>query len=142
MEECATGYATYVLELLNNVKNKCSDPLILIEQRIDYSKYAEGGIGTIDCVIVSDDTLHIIDYKHGQGFFVESYENSQLKIYALGTLELFDGIYDVNTISMTVYQPRRENISTFTLSKEELYKWANDILKILQLSSRISERKI
>lgn len=129
MEECTTGYATYVLELLENVKKKCSDPLILIEQRIDYSKYAEGGIGTVDCVIVSDDTLHIIDYKHGQGFFVESYENSQLKIYALGALELFDGIYDVNTISMTVYQPRRENISTFTLSKEELYKWANDVLK-------------
>jgi hypothetical protein len=129
MEECATGYATYVLELLENVKKKCSDPLILIEQRIDYSKYAEGGIGTVDCVIVSDDTLHIIDYKHGQGFFVESYENSQLKIYALGALELFDGIYDVNTISMIVYQPRRENISTFTLSKEELYKWANDVLK-------------
>lgn len=129
MEECATGYATYVLELLENVKKKCSDPLILIEQRIDYSKYAEGGIGTVDCVIVSDDTLHIIDYKHGQGLFVESYENSQLKIYALGALELFDGIYDVNTISMIVYQPRRENISTFTLSKEELYIWANDVLK-------------
>ena len=129
MEECTTGYATYVLELLESVKKKCPDPLILIEQRIDYSKYAEGGIGTVDCVIVSDDTLHIIDYKHGQGFFVESYENSQLKIYALGALELFDGIYDVNTISMIVYQPRRENISTFTLSKEELYKWANDVLK-------------
>ena len=129
MEECATGYAAYVLELLDNVKKKCSDPLILIEQRIDYSKYAEGGIGTVDCVIVSDDTLHIIDYKHGTGFFVESYENSQLKIYALGALELFDSIYDVNTIFMTVYQPRRENISTFTLSKKELYRWAEDVLK-------------
>ena len=26
MEECATGYATYILELLEDAKTKCSDP--------------------------------------------------------------------------------------------------------------------
>lgn len=129
MEECATDYSTYILEVLENVKKECSDPLILIEQKLDYSRYAEGGFGTGDCVIVSDDTLHVIDYKHGQGILVDSYENPQMKLYALGALELFDFLYDINTVSMTVYQPRRENISTFTLSKEELYTWANEVLK-------------
>ncbi|MFY9282842.1 MAG: DUF2800 domain-containing protein [Miniphocaeibacter sp.] len=129
MEECTSDYATYILELLEDAKNTCSDPLILIEQKVDYSKYAEGGFGTGDCVIVSDDNLHIIDYKHGQGILVEAYENSQLKLYALGALELFDCLYDIDTVSMTVYQPRRSNISTFTIPKEELYKWANEVLK-------------
>lgn len=124
MEECATDYATYILELLE----KYSNPLIFIEQKVDYSKYAEGGFGTADCIIVSDDTMHICDYKHGQGILVDAYENSQLKLYSLGALELFDFLYDINTVSMTVFQPRRENISTFTLSKEELYKWANEVL--------------
>jgi len=52
-----------------------------------------------------------------------------MKLYGLGALELFDGIYDIETVAMTIYQPRRNNISTFTLSKDELYKWANEILK-------------
>jgi hypothetical protein len=30
---------------------------------------------------------------------------------------------------MTVYQPRRENISTFTVSKGSLYQWADEVLK-------------
>ncbi|WP_040758468.1 DUF2800 domain-containing protein [Sporosarcina newyorkensis] len=128
METCAEGYASFVLELLEDAKKTCSDPLILIEQRLDYSKYAEGGFGTGDCVLVSDDTLHVIDFKYGS-VLVESKNNSQMMLYALGALELFDGIYDIETISMTIYQPRRENISTFTLPKEELLDWAITILQ-------------
>lgn len=127
MEACAEGYASYVLELFEDAKSKCPDPLVLIEQRLDYSKYAEGGFGTGDCIIVSDDTLHVIDFKYGN-VLVEAENNPQMMLYALGALELFDGIYDIKTISMTLYQPRRENISTFTLSKEELLDWAVTIL--------------
>jgi hypothetical protein len=29
---------------------------------------------------------------------------------------------------MTIFQPRRENISTYTISKEQLLKWADEIL--------------
>lgn len=129
MEECAENYATYILELFEGAKAKCSDPLILIEERLDISKYAEGSFGTGDCIIVSDGTLHVVDYKHGTGIFVDANDNSQMMIYGLGALELFDGIYDIKTVAMTIYQPRRNNISTFTLSKDELYKWANEVLK-------------
>ncbi len=129
MEECAENYATYILELFEGAKAKCSDPLILIEERLDISKYAEGSFGTGDCIIVSDGTLHVVDYKHGTGIFVDAHDNSQMMIYGLGALELFDGIYDIKTVAMTIYQPRRNNISTFTLSTNELYKWADEILK-------------
>lgn len=40
--------------------------------------------------------------------------------YALGALELFDGIYDINSIQMTIFQPRRENVSTYSITKGEL----------------------
>ena len=129
MEECASDYAAYILELFEDAKTNSSDPLILIEERLDISKYADGSFGTGDCIIVSDGTLHVIDYKHGTGILVDAHENSQMMIYGLGALELFDGIYDIETVSMTIYQPRRNNISTFTLSKEELYKWADEVLK-------------
>ena len=52
-----------------------------------------------------------------------------MKCYALGALELFDDIYDIDNVSMTIYQPRRENISTFEIAKDKLYKWADEVLK-------------
>jgi len=129
MEDCANGYASYILELVKTAKCNCSDPIVLIEQRLDFSRYVEGGFGTGDCVVIADGTLHIVDYKHGQGVLVEAEDNPQMKLYALGALELFDGIYDISTVSMTIYQPRRDNVSTFTMAKDDLYQWAEEILK-------------
>lgn len=128
MEECANGYAAFVMELVEEAKKTCPDPVVLIEQRLDYSKYVEEGFGTGDCVIIADGTLHIVDYKHGRGVLVEAEENPQMKLYALGALELFDCIYDIDTVSMTIYQPRRSNVSTFTIPKETLYEWADQVL--------------
>lgn len=129
MEDCAEGYAEYVLELVAAAKETCSDPVVLIEQRVDFSRWVEQGFGTADCIIISDGTLRIIDYKHGLGVLVSAEENPQMKCYALGALELFDDIYDIDTVSMTIYQPRRQNISTFELSKDDLYRWADEVLK-------------
>ena len=47
-----------------------------------------------------------------------------MKLYALGALEYFDDIYDIDNVSMTIFQPRRENVSTSTVPKESLYLWA------------------
>ena len=52
-----------------------------------------------------------------------------MKCYALGALELFDDIYDIDTVSMTIYQPRRQNVSTYEVSKDDLYQWADEVLK-------------
>jgi len=129
MEECAEGYAAFILELFETAKQTCSDPQVLIEQRLDYSKYVEGGFGTGDCILIADSILHIIDFKYGQGIQVEANDNPQMKLYALGALEVFDGIYDIDTVSMIIYQPRRDNVSTHTVFKESLYQWAEEILK-------------
>lgn len=82
-----------------------------------------------DCIIIADGTLRICDYKHGLGVLVDATDNPQMKCYALGALELFDDIYDIDNVSMTIYQPRRQNISTLEISKDELYKWADEVLK-------------
>jgi hypothetical protein len=129
MEECANGYATYILELLEDAKQTCPDPQLLIEQRLNLSKYVEGGFGTGDCVLVADNILQILDYKHGQGYLVEAKDNPQMMLYSLGALEIFDGIYDIASVSMTIYQPRKGNISTHTVPKESLYRWAEGVLK-------------
>lgn len=129
MDDCATGYATYVLEQVEAAKLTCADPVVMIEQRVDFSRWVASGFGTADCLIIADGTLKIIDYKHGRGIMVDATENPQMQCYALGALELFDGIYDIDIVHITIYQPRRDNISTYELSKDELYRWADEVLK-------------
>ena len=128
MQNCAEEYCSYVLEQLEEAKKYCADPMVFIEQRLDFSRWVENGFGTGDCLILADQVLQIIDYKHGLGVLVESDHNSQMMCYALGALEAFDGIYDIDRVTMTIFQPRRDNISTWSCTKEELLKWADEVL--------------
>lgn len=129
MADCASGYEAYILEQVEAAKQTCADPVVLIEQRVDFSRWVESGFGTADCIIIADGTLQICDYKHGLGVLVSAEKNPQMQCYALGALELFDGIYDIDTVRMTIYQPRRDNVSTYEFSKDELYRWADEVLK-------------
>ena len=133
MQNCAEEYRNYILEQIEAIKEFCKDPQVMIEQRLDFSRWVENGFGTGDCVIVADEILQIIDYKHGLGILVSAGDNehggnSQMMCYALGALEVFGDIYDINQIKMTIFQPRRDNISTYTISKENLLKWADEVL--------------
>lgn len=123
------GYVAFVNEAIENAKAHCSDTIVMIEQRLDFSKYVPEGFGIGDCVIVADDNLHIIDLKYGQGVLVEAENNSQMMLYALGALQLFDSLYDIKTVSMTIYQPRRDNVSTWTISVDDLMDWAENTLR-------------
>lgn len=128
MEECAEGYATYILELVEKAKETCSDPVVMVEQRVDFSRYVPEGFGTADCIIIADETLNIVDYKHGKGVEVSAEDNPQMKLYALGALELFDCLYDISKVQMTIFQPRLSNVSVFVMNKADLLNWANDEL--------------
>ena len=128
MEDCATGYAAYVSELLETAKQTCADPVVMIEQRVDFSRWVKEGFGTADCIVIADGVLNICDYKNGQGCLVLAERNPQMMLYALGALEIFDGIYDIDTVRMTIYQPRKANISVYEMDKADLYEWANSEL--------------
>ena len=125
MEECAAGYTAYVVELLETAKQTCSDPVVMIEQRVDFSRWVQDGFGTADCILIADGVLNIVDYKHGKGVEVSAEGNTQLSLYSLGALEIFDGIYDIDTVRMTIFQPRKSNISVDQMDKADLYEWAD-----------------
>ena len=133
MQEAAEGYAAFVMEQIAEAKKLCEDPLVCVEQTVDFSKWVQHGFGTADCLIVADDMLHIIDMKFGVGVLVsasgeDGTGNSQLKCYALGALDTFGDLYDIRRIRLTIYQPRRENIDSFETTKEELLDWAENVL--------------
>ena len=133
MRDCAEGYASFAMEEYAKARQTCEDPQVLVEQRVDISRWVPGCGGTADCVILSDGMAEVIDYKHGLGVPVSATSeefggNPQLMCYCLGVLQMFDGIFDIDTIRMVIYQPRRDNVSEYTMSKEALLRWADEVL--------------
>ncbi|MFR7820061.1 DUF2800 domain-containing protein [Candidatus Pseudoruminococcus sp.] len=127
MEDCTEEYRNYINELL--AENNGRKPLMFVEQRVDFSRFVKEGFGTSDCIIIDNDTIYVIDFKYGKGVEVNAVNNTQVMIYAIGALEMFDGIFDINHVIMTIFQPRLSNISTFEMTKDELYHWAFNVLK-------------
>lgn len=125
MEECTNSYAQYIAEQMSQY----SSPVVMVEQRLDFSKYVPGGFGTGDCIIVADEVLTVIDFKYGKGVAVEAEYNPQMMLYALGALEMFSILYDINEVKMVIFQPRIENISEFSMPISDLMNWAENELK-------------
>lgn len=129
MDEMTDLYVEYCLEVIEKAKENCKDLQILIEQKLDFSDYVPEGFGTGDLVIVGTGTLHVIDLKYGRGVIVSAERNPQMMLYALGALSLFEMLYDIDKVSMTIIQPRVDNFSTYELRVEELLTWAEEELK-------------
>ena len=129
MEECTGGYVAYAMEQVELARQECKDPVVLIEQRLDYSAYVPEGFGTGDLLIVADRVLTVVDLKYGKGVAVDAEWNPQMMLYGLGALELFGAIYDIDTVRMTIYQPRLESVSTWEISVPELMEWVETELK-------------
>lgn len=123
MDACTNIYADYCIDTA-----KEENGLPLIEVELDLSSYIPEGFGTVDCVIVSEDTLHVIDFKYGRGVEVSPVENSQLMIYALGAYDLYSPIYDFKTVKLTIVQPR--------LSAEPK-TWECDVQHLLDFAEKL-----
>ena len=129
MDQHTDDYAAYVMGIIADMENAGAAPMVFIEERLDLSPWVPESFGTADCVVIGDDILHIIDLKYGAGVPVEAEGNSQMMLYALGALHKFGFLYDVKTVAMTIYQPRRENISTAFVDVELLLEWAENFVK-------------
>ena len=97
-----------------------------VECRVDFSKtldVAQSAFGTADAIILKPNSLSISDLKFGKGVLVHAKDNSQLALYALGALEKFgrDGIKE---IAMIIHQPRRNHISQWIATIDEIDAFA------------------
>ena len=129
MDEHTDDYAAYVMGIIADMENAGADPMVFIEEHLDLSSWVPESFGTADCIVIGDEILHIIDLKYGAGVPVEAEGNSQMMLYALGALHKFGFLYDVRTVAMTIYQPRRENISTAFVDVKLLLEWAEEFVK-------------
>ena len=124
MEVCTDDYADFVMEQVTKEHRRDPDTQVFIEQRLDFSCYVPEGFGTGDCLIVSRGRLHIIDLKYGQGLLVDSEENPQMMLYALAALNQYEEQYQIKKVKLTIFQPRRDNVSTWETTVSKLKKWA------------------
>ena len=125
MLSCAIDYADYIQEQI-----KSPDATVLLEQRLDFSPWVPEGFGTGDCIILQGRHLDVIDYKYGQGVEVSALDNSQMRLYGLGALHEFGAIYDIDSVSLHIFQPRKDNISVEELSRDGLLAWGEVVRPI------------
>jgi hypothetical protein len=123
LHEYAEEYANFVLE-------QCTgDFLLLIEKRLDMTNYVPEGFGTADALVLKPELLIFNDLKFGKGVRVEAVNNKQLMLYALGAINDYGHLYDVKEVQMNIYQPRMDNISSWSISVKDLLHWAETELK-------------
>ena len=129
MEQMTDEYREYVVELFDKAKQACNDPIPLIETKFDLNCYIPDGKGTSDFALVAQNELTIVDLKYGRGVAVYADHNPQMMMYALGVLGLFDCLYDIKQVTMVIFQPRLGNVSIWTTPVNDLYEWADEVLK-------------
>ena len=135
MQEAAESYRDFFMEQIAEAKTLCQDPVVCVEQRVDFSRWVPGGFGTADGVIVTDGFLQIIDMKYGVGVLVSAERNSQLSCYAIAGIDMYDGLYDIQKVKLSIFQPRREHYNTWETTKDELLLWAEkDLAPAAQLA--------
>lgn len=128
MEDYMHDYADFIWKEYTKAKAISDDAEVMTEQRIDYSKYVKGGFGTSDVVMIYGDTIEVIDLKYGKGVPINAVNNPQIRLYAIGALEVFGDIYDFHNVKMIIYQPRLDSVTEEDMTVEDLLQWAKDVV--------------
>lgn len=126
MEEHADTMVGYVMDIFDGLNDGIHDPILMSEQRLDFSRWVPDGYGTGDALVIADGVIHVIDYKYGKGVPVYAEGNPQLRLYALGAYEAYDALYNIRDVHTHIVQPRLESQTTEVLTAEELLKWADE----------------
>lgn len=127
MENCSDTYIEHIQE----VAMACAcRPAVFVEQMVDFSEYVPDGFGTSDCILVTEKTLHVFDYKHGKGVPVSAVDNKQLKLYGIGAWIWVRAFFpNIEEVVLHVIQPRINNISVWSIPLPDLLAWAENEVK-------------
>lgn len=126
MEEHVSTYTDYLMEHLTEARQTTEDALLLLEERVDYSEFVPEGFGTCDAILIADDVMHVFDFKYGKGVPVDAVNNPQIRLYAIGALEAFDGLYDIKRVVAHIIQPRLDSITFEEMTVKQLYDWVRE----------------
>lgn len=127
MRRAVDDYVTYCKDLYDAMALKHKSAKAFVEERVSYAEWVPEGFGTVDFSVIGGGEMHIVDLKYGKGVPVDAVDNPQPRLYALGALHEYGFIYDIDTVTTHIVQPRLNSISTETLSVDELMSWTKDV---------------
>lgn len=123
-------YLDYITGIAHGYESR---PYIAAEKKLDFSEYVPDGFGTGDCIIIGENTMHVIDFKYGKGVPVSAEKNPQMTLYALGAYAEYSFLYPITHVIMTIIQPRLNgDVSVFEIPVEDLLAWGESIKPIAQ----------
>jgi hypothetical protein len=97
-----------------------------VETRVDFSDLTPipGQGGTADHAACEFGRLTITDLKMGKGIKVFAKNNTQALLYAYGFFREWDWWYGFKEIVIRIAQPRIEHFDTWTITRDELIRFA------------------
>lgn len=116
-----------------------ASPHVDIERRVSLDRYIphlpdEGeASGSADCILVGNGIIHVIDFKYGKSpdGRVSAEWNPQMLLYALGAYEAYRVLYRIETVRMSIVQPRLP---------DGLSEWECSLDELLQFGEYVKER--
>lgn len=138
MMDATDAYLDYISQSFMAFEH---EPHIAVEIELHFDTVAPGGFGTCDCLLIGGRKLHVVDFKYGRGVPVDAENNSQMMLYALGALEKYAALYDIQNIELTIFQPRAdgETVKTWSTTREALLDWGVFTVKPLARSALAGE---
>lgn len=130
MRDNTDSYRNYVMGICARYGTAAH---VIVEHRTDLTPWAPESYGTTDCAVVGGHELHVIDYKNGRGVPVDADGNPQLRLYGLGVLAAYDDVYDIDTVTMHIFQPNIQEDGIFeTLPASDLRDWGERMRPIAE----------
>lgn len=131
--ECDHEMAAHVEDFIDYINDHKFDHE-LVEERVSYDAWVDGGFGTLDAGLLNDGTCIVIDLKYGKGVQVFAEDNSQLKLYALGMVQEYSHLYAMEKFKLCIFQPRLGHVDEWEISIEDLLEWAEMVEQAADLA--------
>lgn len=126
--EVDLAMAEYVEEFIDYVREHDFERE-LVEARVNYDAWVDGGFGTLDAGLLNDGTCAVIDLKYGKGVQVFAENSKQLKLYAVGMYQEFGHLYDIEKFKLVIHQPRLRHVDEWEISIQDLLVWADEVVE-------------
>lgn len=118
------SYTDQYLEYIKVVAlSEKAPPYVAIEERVNFGQWVPGGFGTVDCLLLRGNQMHVFDFKYGKGVPVSAEKNPQMLLYALGARDLYSLLYRFEEIHLHIIQPRIDNVSEWACTEAELLEF-------------------
>ncbi len=120
MDGYTDTYVDYIIDIANSFDSR---PAVFVEQDLDLKDFVPGSFGQADCILLHGNDLYVNDLKYGKGVPIPAEDNPQLRLYALGALMAYRDFWQIDTVHLTIIQPRLDNISEDVMPSQGLLDW-------------------